>query len=281
MEQVEILNKEMDECYKNINNQHQQVKYYFQSYMVAIIGLFSLSSYFSKEGMTNSELFLGITFSICVFFLGWIFLSIVSHKISMLILIYKHMSVIRSSRLKKLGCEQTENQYVLPKEIRDIRMPGLLKFLPYLLFVFNFVTLCGAVAYYLSFNYMYHQVVSVVGCIAVFFGSFYPIACISYRKHTDCALRARSLKAFNKLERRWNIENKNLNKKYSNLKATFILIGMLISLLSVYVSSLSLEEDHKIYLTICSSVGLLIYGAMRFAAEKYRIKFVVTHIENA
>jgi len=281
MEQVEILNKEVDECVKNISSQHQQVKYYFQSYMIAIVGLFSLAGFFSKDLISISEMFIGIMYSVCVFFLGWIFLSIISHKVAMLILVYKHMAIIRRTRLRKLNCNETTKSYVLPTDPTHIRMPGLLKFLPYLLFIFNFAMLCGTISYYLSYHLMFHQVTSVVCFIAVLFGSFYPIACVSYRKHTDCAKRANSLESFHRIEILWNKASKKVKKISSFHKKIFIFIGFILSITGVYVSSLNLTETYQYISAVVSIIGVSTYGYLRYLAEKYKIDFTVKKLKIA
>lgn len=101
MSALDVLSKEIDEAYKSVASQHDQIKYYFQIYMAALAGLFTLTGYFSSGGITRDEAIIGIISTVSVFCLGWIFLSIVAHKVSMLIFLYKHLAVCRAKRLDR------------------------------------------------------------------------------------------------------------------------------------------------------------------------------------
>ena len=272
MPEIEIINKEIDETINNVTHQHQQIKYYFQVYMVALVGLFSISGYFAKGGFSTHESIVGAAFTVTVFFLGWVFLSVVSHKVAMIILLYKHLSVFRRRRLNIMNCSGLEKEYVLPHEKKNVIMPGMLKFLPYLVFVFNFLILCGGLAFYLAPHVSYVQSVATISAVAVVLGAFYPRVCITFNKHISCAIRGATLRAKHRMENAWEKSVKQCGKPSRLIKVVFVLFSIT-GALGLAISSYYITDPlYQKVIVIACWIGVVVFAVVRYFIEIYNFK---------
>ncbi|MDH5325317.1 MAG: hypothetical protein OEZ68_02440 [Gammaproteobacteria bacterium] len=242
MSNIDIVNIEIEEAYNSVSHQHQQIKFYLQYYMVALIGLFTLTGYLTQSNNEKTEdsphiefhfaMFplnsvqnqlsektdeskviknemspsakLGITFVVTVFLLGWAFIAILAHKISFLVLLYKHIAFFRYERLELGGSESMKAGYVLPNNKSHIKLPSLVIYLPYVFFVFNYLILIGGLSYYLILSLDWVQTIAVVSFVSIVFGIYYPIVCLTFNKHYRAARKAPNMAGKLKLIMAWN-----------------------------------------------------------------------------
>lgn len=278
MPKIDIINKEVDETIGNISHQHQEIKYYFQLYTVALIGLFSISGYFSNNGLSIHESIIGSAYTVTVFFLGWVFLSIVSHKVAMIILLYKHIAIFRRRRLNILKGTNLMKDYVLPSDKKDVMMPEMLKYLPYLVFVFNFLILCGGLAFYFAPHMPYYQMMATVTATAVLFGAFYPRVCITFNKHVSCATRGSTLRAKYRMELAWERAIKQAGKPSRIIKIIFLIVSALGAWSIAVVSFFIENHTYQVVIVFFCWGGITMFGILRYKVEIYNFKIAQNKI---
>jgi len=116
----QVIEKEISEALTSLNQQHVQCQWYVQIYLLAISGLFAIAGFFGKDGTLSVQASaVGVTYALLVFFLGWLFLSVVAHKATMIHMLYKHVAIMRGLRAQSHATLQKD--YVLPRERGDVR----------------------------------------------------------------------------------------------------------------------------------------------------------------
>lgn len=268
----QIVEKEISETTASLSQQHTQCQWYVQTYLLAVSGLFAIAGFFGKDGTFSVQASaVGVTYALVVFFLGWIFLSVVAHKAAMIHMLYKHIASMRSLRVRDYPALREE--YVLPLEKYQIKYGSLLKQLPYLFFVFNFVFVCSALAYFMSAHLAYYyQVVAIISAIVTLLGTFYPVVCISFNKHLGCAFKARSIRHKYILEAKWTRAVREAKRKFRFLKVFLLTLA---NLGAIGIAIFSLTEESSMYsreIIIACYVGVTIYAAIRYAMEVVRIR---------
>jgi len=273
----QIVEKEIAEATSSIASQHAQCRWYVQMYLMAITGLFAITAFFAKDGeLTIQASAVGVVYSLVVFFAGWVFLSVIAHKVAMIHMLYKHVAGMRELRVK--AHPGLDSAYVLPKGRTSVKYGSLVGQLPYLFFVFNFVLFAGGVSFFLAPHTRYHQTVSSVVAICALLGTFYPIVCVSFNKRLSCALKARNMRHRQLLEAQWTRAVRDKKKKFRWLRISLFLganLGAVLLMLCAYVPLFPISEKIIIFL---SYGGLVVYGFVRFAMEKWRLKIGVKAI---
>jgi len=270
----QIIEKEISETATSLSQQHSQCQWYVQTYLVAISGLFAVAGFFGKDGKFSTQASaVGIVYSIIVFFLGWVFLSVVAHKAAMIHMLYKHIASMRGFRIK--NHEELRAKYVLAIGQSQIKYGSLITQFPYLFFSFNFIFLCSALAYFVSPHFLYYQTVAIISATATLFGTFYPVVCISFNKHLGCAFKAKNARHRHLLELTWTRAVRAYKKKY-RLPKYFLLTVANLGAVGVVVFAMTPESKEYTQPIIYSSyAGVIIFAAVRYAMEKYRIKIGV------
>jgi len=270
----QIIEKEISETSTSLNQQHTQCQWYVQTYLLAISGLFAVAGFFGKDGKLSIQASsVGIVYAVIVFFLGWVFLSVVAHKAAMIHMLYKHIASMRALRINKH--EELREKYVLPLEKNQIRYGSLITYLPYLFFIFNFIFLCSALTYFISPHFSYYQTVAIVCASATLFGTFYPVVCISFNKHLGCAFKANNARHRNLLEHIWTHAVKKEKRKYRSIKYILLAIANLGAIGVVVFALMPLSKEYTHTIIYTSYSGVLIFTAIRYVMEKYRIKIGV------
>lgn len=279
MATLELINKEVDETTSGISHQHIQLKDYLQVYLLSLGGLFAISGFFSSNGEVGiKESIIGSVCTLTVFFLGWLFLSIVSHRASMLILLYKHLAFLREMRANEFGNNEFIKGYVLPAGKGMIKMPGLLHYLPYFFFAFNFLILCGGLAFFLSPHMKYHQIVACVSAAAVFFGSFYPLVCVTFKRHVKCAEKANTIKGMRRLEDVWHKQIMERQRPSRTVKV-ILAFGAIVGSIVIAAFSFVVDKSDIFYVVTFSWTSVIAYALIRFFAEKFRISFSIEAVD--
>jgi hypothetical protein len=274
----QIVEKEIAETTSSISSQHAQCQWYVQTYLVAITGLFAIAAFFAKDGKLSVQASaVGVVYSLVVFFMGWVFLSVIAHKVAMIHMLYKHVAGMRELRAK--AHPELESAYVLPKGRTPVKYGSLIGQLPYLFFAFNFVLFAGGLSFFLAPHTRYHQTVAVVVAICTLLGTFYPIVCISFNKHLSCASKARNMRHKQLLENHWTRAVRDKKRRFWWLRFSMLTIanfGALLMALYAYVPQTSSSE--RAVILLCYA-GLLGYGLVRYAMEKWRLKIGVEAIK--
>lgn len=268
----QVVEKEISETAASLSHQHAQCQWYVQTYLLAISGLFALVSFFGKETkLTVQFSAVGVTYAIVVFFMGWVFLSIVAHKAAMIHMLYKHIANMRGLRIQ--AHEALRERYVLPLERTQIRYGGLLTKLPYFFFAFNFVFVCSALTYFIAPHLQhYYQTVAVISASAIALGTFYPVVCISFNKHLACAFKARNMQHRYQLEEAWTKAVKEKKQKYGVLKLFLLVIANTGAIGIAICSVRDLAASYSLQVIIASYFGAIVYAMSRYALETVRIR---------
>lgn len=274
----QVLEKEISEASASISSQHAQCQWYVQTYLVAITGLFAIAAFFARDGKLSVQASaVGIVYSLVVFFMGWVFLSVIAHKVAMIHMLYKHIAGMRDLRAK--AHPELEFAYVLPKGRTPVKYGSLIGQLPYLFFAFNFILFAGGLAYFLAPHTRYHQTVGVVVTVCTLLGTFYPVVCISFNKHLTCASKARNVRHKQLLENHWTRAVRDKKKRFRWLRFGLLILANLgAMLIAIYAYVPQTAESEKVVITLSYS-GLILYGLVRYAMEKWRLKIGVEAIK--
>lgn len=266
----QIIEKEIAETATSLSQQHSQCQWYVQTYLLAISGLFAVAGFFGKDGKLSTQASaVGIVYAVIVFFLGWVFLSVVAHKAAMIHMLYKHIASMRGFRIK--NHEELRAKYVLPLKQNQIKYGSLIKRFPYLFFSFNFIFLCSSLAYFVAPHFDYYQTIAIICAVATLFGTFYPVVCISFNKHLGCAFKAKNARHRLLLEHIWTRAVRDHKKKYKWLKL-FFLTAANFGAVGVVVFTMNPMSKEYTHLIIFSSyAGVIFFATVRYAIEKYRI----------
>jgi len=273
----QIIEKEIAEASASIASQHSQCQWYVQTYLVAITGLFAIAAFFAKDGkLTLQASSVGVVYSIVVFFIGWVFLSVIAHKVAMIQMLYKHVAGMRELRAKNHPI--LESAYVLPKGRTPVKYGSLIGQLPYLFFAFNFVLFAGGISFFLAPHTQYHQTVSVVVAICTILGTFYPVVCISFNKHLSCASKARNMRHKQLLENHWTRAVRDRKKKFRGVRNTLLLLANIGAILVAAFAYSPQSSGFEMAVIFLSYIGIAIYGALRYAMERWRLRIGVEAI---
>ncbi|BBB24619.1 conserved hypothetical protein [Amphritea japonica ATCC BAA-1530] len=275
-----VIEKEIEESTTSIANQHSQCQWYVKTYLLSITGLFAIAAFFSgDQKLTAQAATIGTVYSFVVFFMGWGFLSVIAHKVSLIHMLYKHVAGMRTLRIK--SHPKLDDVYALAKGKNQIKYGSLIKELPYLFFAFNFIFFAGGLSYFLAPHTDYHQTVSTVSAICIFFGTFYPIVCISFKKHIACAYKAQNMEHKNRLEEKWANTVSRRKKKYMMPRVIFLLISntgaSILALLSFYPQEVLSSSS----IVILSYIGIALFASLRYSIERWRLKIGVKAIHSA
>lgn len=276
----QVIEKEISETVASLTHQHTQCQWYVQTYLIAISGLFAVVSFLGKDGKLSVQASaVGITYALVVFFMGWVFLSIVAHKAAMIHMLYKHIANMRGLRIKAHAI--LKEHYVLPLEKTQIRYGSLLTSLPYLFFAFNFVFVCSALTYFVAPHMQYYyQAVAVICASAIALGTFYPVVCISFNKHLDCAFKAKNMHHRYLLEGAWAKAVKERKDRY-RYPRIFLLFLANAGAIGIAAYSLNVESlAHSTEITFASYLGTITYAIGRFAMEKIRIRIGIEAVRS-
>lgn len=290
MESKEFLNKEIDEANEILSAQHAHIKWYTQTYLLALFGFLSLAGYLEikKEGYVTSNMaadVVVVTCSIIIFCLGWIFLSSLAHKISMITMLHKHLAALRRLRLESFEkASEIESEYIFPLSNEQIRLPGLIMHMPYWFFALNFSILSGTIFFVLARHIGLIPSLISSFSVAMIVGLFYPRVCITFRKHMRASNDANTIPEKYYLEDTWEEKRKaRINVIGFTLKYfTFTLI-LSIQLLMTYMSITNKYLKLDNYLNInmnnllFSSLLLsIVYLIARYATEVINLKIGFT-----
>ncbi|HZW25906.1 MAG TPA: hypothetical protein VFF26_10520 [Gallionella sp.] len=279
MDLLSIIEKEISETQTAIAFQHEQVKWYLQTYLLAISGLFALSGYFASDSnITVRESIIGATFTITTFFLGWIFLSVIAHKSSLIIMLYKQLAVTRGIRAR--STPELAADYVMPRASHHIKVAGMLKYLPYLFFVFNFLILCGGLSFYFSPHMKYFQIVASVSAFAVTLGTFYPVVCVTFNRQIRCATHAKSMRHKNLLERIWGHEMHKIKQRHRGVRGFFLAVAMFGAISIAIFSFSTIGVTYEQTIVYFAYIGTALFGVLRLLIERYRLVVALKKVDS-
>lgn len=268
---IDFLNKEVEEANKILERQHTQIQWFVQVYLLALFGFFSVTGYLIVK--SNSEipvLSVNVIILVCaaiIFCLGWLLLSALSHKLSIMQMVYKHLATMRRRRIEEVDI-LLEEGYVFPLSDESVQMPGLIYYMPYLFFGLNYTLFCG------SFFFVFHKQLSYVPalnlsfCIAILVGLFYPRVCMTFNKHMRASGDADTLPKKQYLEEMWEKKRKSGATKlglFVKHGALFILTSLSIGITYFSINNIWNYNDF-VYLA-AGVVTLLVFGALRYFFE--------------
>ncbi len=277
---LSILNKELEESFAGIASQHGQIRWFVQTYLLALFGLFTLTGFIvntvnipsSGNDPTKLKVAVGISCSISLFILGWLLLSVLARKIATLTIIYKHIAVCRRARLQFMK-DQYHEEYFYSTNADEILLPGMIRFMPYCFFVLNYMVLCGGLffyAYFITDDLNLSSVLSLT--IGTIVGLFYPNVCIIFNKHIITAIKATSFSHKKKLEESWD----DLRKRFR--KDSWYVIALLVTLALGSVLLLIIAVSHHNRTDLSWEFWLALLDGTLFAALLYY--FEKDHLKN-
>lgn len=267
----EFFNKEIDEANEILNRQHLQIKWYVQIYLLALFGFFSLAGFLFRKETTSSSLYnvdvIIIACAIIIFFLGWLLLSALAHKVSIINLIYKHLATMRLGRIEHINNIFIKG-YAFPLSSKEIKLPGMIKHMPYLFFVLNYNILCGCV-FFIAYKYFgILNAINISICTAVLAGLFYPRVCVTFNKHIRASEGASSFPDKQYLEQEWEEKRRSKIDPFGLIiKYGLLLFLFFVSLASTICSALNFLEINSYYLLVITIVSGGVFGLFRYFFE--------------
>ncbi|MFZ6820030.1 hypothetical protein [Undibacterium sp. Ji22W] len=274
-----VIEKEISESMSSVASQHSQCQLFVQTFLLSVTGLFAVAAFFSKDSkLTLQASSVGIVYSLLVFFMGWVFLSVIAHKVAMIHILYKHIAAMRAFRVSLFP--MLRNTYVLPIGRATAKYGSMINQLPYLFFAFNFVLFAGALSFFLAPHIQYHQNVAVVIAVCTVLGTFYPIVCISFNKHLECARRAKDMLHKERLEKVWTQSVRSKKRKFRWPRILFLI---LCNFGAIAIAVLSFDPSHFLssrQIIAFSYGGALGFIFLRYAVEKWRIRIGIESISN-
>jgi hypothetical protein len=278
MDLLNIVEKEISETQTAIAFQHEQVKWYLQTYLLAISGLFALSGYFASDNnITIRESIIGATFTVTTFFLGWTFLSVIAHKSSLIIMLNKHLAATRGIRVR--SAPDLAADYVMTRTSRHIKVASMLKYLPYLFFAFNFLILCGGLSFYFSPHMKYYQIVASVSAFAVTLGTFYPVVCVTFNRQIRCASQAKSMRHKNLLERIWGHEMHKIKQRHKVARGCFLAMAMFGAISIALFSFSTTGATFELTIINLAYIGTALFAVSRLMIERYRLVIALQKVD--
>lgn len=272
----DFYNKEIDEANEILARQHSQIKWYVQIYLLALFGFFSLAGFLFKKDATSqgcsSEDVIILACATIIFCLGWLLLSALAHKISIINLIYKQLAYMRRNRLEHVNIFTSKN-YIYPLDPKEIRLPGLVSYMPYLFFVLNYNVICGCV-FFITYKYFsLANAVNISVCSAIFIGLFYPRVCVTFNKHMRASADADSFPNKQYLEQKWEEKRKGkINLIGFTIKYGMLILIFSVSILATIFNIYNIETfSPKTYLSTVILSGLL-FGILRYFFEVVDLK---------
>jgi len=190
-DQLEAINKEIDEGFRTLDRYHAQCQWYLKNYALALTALLGLGGYLGTEGypvtkdntvIVKALCIIGVAYGFALFLLGWLLLGVLSNKIASICLVHKHLAVMRKARLHLLKDIVKEASYVFqltPSKIQPIKS---VSHIPKGFFVLNYLVLLGS---FFFFSNMYPKVdlfraISFSLGWGVGFGTIYPRTCVAF-----------------------------------------------------------------------------------------------------
>jgi len=269
---IALINKELEESFSYSESQHVQIKWFIQLHLLALFGFFSLAGFLHRNSVSGISSLICLSSAIAVFGIGWILLTVLAHKISMILLINKHISTFRNHRLQVLG-DGFRCSYVYPTDPSEALIARSVNVLPYIFFAANYMVLCGSSWFFIAQitdNYIGFAASISIGVLV---GIFYPRTCVTFYKHLRAAKDALSFSEKHKIEDRFEDARK---QKDSPQKALDLCVFFLLALsagFSVYLVYLMAIDNPILslsgHITIALGNGLL-FGALRYLREKVK-----------
>ena len=201
---------EMGDSFRDLDRQHTQIRWYVQVYTVSLIGFFTLFGYLAGQpGLCYS--LIGVMASLIVFALGWVLITILSHKISNIIMVHKQLAQIKEIRRKIDKINFKKEDYVPISLKAEVKPIGLFRYLPYLIFSLNFSLLLGTFFFFLNREMEWAKAAVDALCAGAIMAIFYPKACTSYNEHIKSAEYASNISNRDEKQKEYEKARKGLD----------------------------------------------------------------------
>lgn len=266
---LEIINKEIDEGYAHLDRQHEQIRWFVQIYMLALGGLFAFAGHLLNEPNSGVIAAIGTTATLLVFGLGWLLLSSLAHKMSMIILIHKHISMMRGHRVAEAGGTFGAS-YVFPTSPRVVVFARLIRVTPYIFFGVNVGLLCAGLGFFMYKSNGDSFMAGVLSPLAgILVGIVYPRSCVTFSKHIDTASRAVSFEEKKRFEKEWDDQRAKYDKKHRLERMGFRFVLGILVIVGGWVA-LRGWTTHQVLWILCAHLNATAFGILRYHQERRR-----------
>lgn len=272
--ELRTITEEIDESYKTVDRQHSQCRWFIKTYLIIFFGLLSFGGYVGRmEGPSVPICVVGMFAGVLTFGMGWVLMSALAHKISMVILTYKQIAVSRARRYEVIERWDAEES-VFPVKREDVTCAKSVEYLPYAFFGVNYFTLCGSFVFFMSVlqevsgdvAFLWMVTVSIVA------GILYPRACVTFYCHIKAARAAKSV--MEKDRKYMEYEERRRGERKAEYRERFILLTVLL-FLNV---SLAIGQTYEVLgrqpvvVCIASTVIAILFGLERCALDNARMR---------
>ena len=272
-EKMSFLNKEIDEYYTHLSRQHSQSRWFVQLYLLSLAGLFALLQFIADQPPRFAGNVVGIAAGILVFAFGWLLLSVIAHKMGMMIMTHRQISALRGHRLA-LTNSAFKSDYLFPSGPKVVGFAKLVKTTPVIFFALNYMVLCGSVGFF--FARLHDDWVSGLAfalLVGALFGVYYPRSCVTFYKHINSAELAKTLEQRSELEDGFEARRHRIAKQggwaYSLLLTSAA--GGAVILAAVFVATLVARQVFQDWhLLLAGVAGACAFGFARFHLEKHK-----------
>lgn len=209
---LNIINKELEECLECVSHHYKQIKWFVQSYFFAFAALFSIATFYAQGEREILLSIVGVTFGIAVYMFGWFLLSALARRVASIYYIHKQIALFRNCRYNLLSSycrdslltQNNKEKYVFPRNMNLVTLPGLIFYLPYAFFALNYAVLIGSICYFTWSQFDRGEISIILSfTIGTTFGIFYPNACVTFNKHLKGVIKHDTYEERSIYEREW------------------------------------------------------------------------------